>query len=84
MYDKELMMVIITASATLAGLQGVVIGQITQSKIKTQAKNWLKVALIFTFLFALLAVIVAINWLSSPAAEHKLVALFAFGLRSCQ
>jgi hypothetical protein len=78
MYEKELMMAILTASTALAGLTGVVIGQIVQSGLATKIKFWLKVPLIFSFLLALLAVMYAISWLISPSDLDRLVSLHCF------
>ena len=83
MYEKELMMAILTAATALAGLSGVVIGQIAQSSLSDKAKFGLKVALICTFLLAILAVAAAIDWLSSPERADKLVAIISFGVQLC-
>lgn len=79
MYDKELMMAILTAATALAGLSGVVIGQIAQSSLSTKVRFRLKLVLVFTFLLAILAVASAINWFSSPEHIDKLVAVSSFG-----
>lgn len=79
MYEKELMMAILTAATALAGLSGVVIGQIVQSKLPAKVRYRLKLPLIFTFLLAILAVSAAIDWLSSPEDADKLAAIIFFG-----
>lgn len=65
-YDKELMMAILTASTALAGLTGVVIGQIRQSKLTVRSRFCFSGLLVITFVFAGIAIARAINWLGSP------------------
>jgi hypothetical protein len=65
-YDKELMMAILTASTALAGLTGVVIGQIRQSKLTARSRFCFSGLLVITFVFAGIAIARAINWLGSP------------------
>jgi hypothetical protein len=65
-YDKELMIAILAASTTLAGLTGVVIGQIRQSKLTVRSRFCFSGLLVITFVFAGIAIARAINWLSSP------------------
>jgi len=78
MYDKELMMAVLTASTALAGLTGVVIGQIVQSGLVNRMKFWLRIPLIFSFLLAILAVTYAIAWFTSPSDLDKVVSLLLF------
>lgn len=78
-YDKELMMAILTASTALAGLAGVVIGQIMQSELEVRKKLWLKTFFVITFILAGLAIFFAIGWLSSPEGWEKQLVLIVFG-----
>jgi len=76
---KEVMMAIIVAATTLAGLAGVVIGQISQSKLDKQLKRAFRLALVVSFIVATSAVIVAISWLVSPSDMKREAATSLFG-----
>jgi len=78
MYEKELMMAIIISSTALVGLGGVVIGQIMQSNLSYKAMNRFKAILLPTFALAILAIICAINWFSSPSPIERLVTVIVF------
>lgn len=83
MYEKELMMAIVTASPALVGLTGVIIGQIAQSeRLGISRRSWLiKVPLLLSFVFGLAAVGFAIDWLVSPEYVDRVVAVLLFSAR---
>ena len=82
MYEKELMMAIVGSATALAGLQGVVIGQITQNmNVSAKFKRALKILLVGTFLFAIISVVSAMDWLLSPEIVDKWIAIITFSLQ---
>lgn len=76
---KEVMMAIIVAATTLAGLTGIVIGQISQSKFEKQLKKAFRLALVASFILATTAVIFAIGWLVSPSDMKREAVTSLFG-----
>ena len=78
-YTKELMMAVIVAATTLAGLGGVVMAQISASKVERGLKRWFRLALVASFVVAIVAVISAIGWLASPSWLERKAATMNFG-----
>lgn len=78
MYEKELMMAILTSSTALAGLSAIVVGQVTQSRASKKVKNWFKILLTLTLLLAVLAITCTFSWFSSPSAGERLAATLCF------
>lgn len=79
MYEKELMMAILTSSTALAGLAAVVVGQVLQTKISNKLKSWFKVMLSLTLLLAIFAVLYSFVWFMSPEPSERIVASLCFG-----
>jgi len=78
MYEKELMMAILTSSTALAGLSAVVVSQVIQSRATKKIKNWFKILLTLTLLLVVLAVTYIFGWFSSPSPAEKLFAILSF------
>jgi len=78
MYEKELMMAILTSSTALAGLSAVVVGQVIQTRIAKKVKNWFRILLTLTLLVAILAITYTFAWFSSPTAGERLAATLCF------
>jgi len=80
MHETELMMAIIMASSALVGLTGVIVCQITDKPIK----RWLKIIkgiFVFSFLFGILAIALAIDWLVLESSWARVYAHIAFGIQ---
>lgn len=81
MHEVELMMAVIVASTALAGLAGVVMGQIKEGRRGTRFVKCCRVSIILSFLLSILAVLFAINWFDTENSFSFNTATWCFGIQ---